>query len=104
VGARLRLRLTPAGEEASEVGADVLIVRPLRKLEWETRLLAPGVLDHEQIFRVVPAGTNRFRIVQEARFEGILAPFARLDDDRRGLVAMIRALARRAGTYQSSSE
>ena len=83
----------------------MLIVHPRRKFEWQTRTFAPGVLDHEQIFRVIPAGPNRWRIVQEARFEGVLAPFVDLDGERRGLARMLRALADRAAAdYQSSSE
>ena len=36
-----------------EAEADVLIVRPLQKIEWRSRTIAPGVLDLEQIFRVI---------------------------------------------------
>jgi len=99
-GARVRFETAAS----SSIDAEVLIVRPLRKLEWESRVLAPGVLDHEQIFRVVPVDARRVRIVHEARWEGVLAPLARIEDDREGLSAMIRALARRAAAYQSSSE
>ena len=99
-GSELALRV-----EGDAQDAEVLIVRPLRKLEWRSRTLAPGLRDHEQIFRVVPLGPERVRVVSETRFEGLLAPFADLDDHRRGFQAMIRALARRAeGVYQSSSE
>ena len=54
--------------------------------------LAPGVLDHEQIFRVIPRRAPAGGSSQEARFEGLLAPFVDLDDERRGT----RADARRA--------
>jgi hypothetical protein len=68
-------------------------------------VLVPGLLDHEQIFRVLPLGPTRFRLVQEARFEGLLAPFANLDGERRGLATMVEALAKRATSrYQSASE
>jgi hypothetical protein len=107
VGEEVELRLEPPGEEAESHTATVLIVRPRRKIEWETRLVVPfpGVLDHEQIFRVLPLGGNRWRIVSEARFEGLLAPFADVDGERAGLERMIEALAERAPRYfQSSSE
>jgi hypothetical protein len=104
-GAGLSLDARPPGEDAEELDAEVIVVRPGRKLEWETRTVAPGVLDHEQIFRTLPAGPGRCRIVHEARFEGVLAPLADVDGERRGLAAMIAALARRAeADYQSSSE
>jgi hypothetical protein len=104
-GAELELTVDAADEEAEDATAEVLIVHPRRKLEWRTRVLAPGLLDHEQIFRVLPLGPRRFRLVQEARFEGLLAPFADLDGERRGLVSMVEALAERAeARYQSTSE
>jgi hypothetical protein len=103
-GATVKLRVEPPGEQADDVSAEVLIVHPRRKIEWQTRMLGPGVLDHEQIFRVLPLGPNRFRIVQEARFEGVLVPFVDFEGEHRGLVRMLRALATRAErSYQSSS-
>jgi hypothetical protein len=103
-GATVDLHAEPQGEDAEDLTAKVLIVHPRRKLEWQTRKFAPGVLDHEQIFRVIPAGPNRWRIVQEARFEGVLALFVDLDGERRGLALMLQALADRAAAgYQSSS-
>ena len=104
-GATIELHAEPQGEDAEDLTAKVLIVHPRRKFEWQSRTLAPGVLDHEQIFRVIPAGQNRWRIVQEARFEGVLTPFVDLDGERRGLARMLQALADRAAAdYQSSSE
>lgn len=106
VGATLELTLEPSGETTETHEATVLIVRIQRKLEWETRLVGPlpGVLDHEQIFRVLPLDGNRWRVVSEARFEGLLAPFADVDGERAGLARMLEALAREAPRYQSSSE
>ena len=104
-GATIEFHAEPQGEDAEDLTAKVLILHPRRKFEWQTRTVVPGVLDHEQIFRVIPAGPNRWRIVQEARFEGLLAPFADLDGERRGLARMLQALADRAAAdYQSSSE
>ena len=102
-GAKLELAFRTEGDVSSETeGATVLIVRPRRKLEWETRELAPGILDREQIFRVLPRDDGRWDVVQEVRLEGLLAPFADFDDDRRGLAAMLDAIAERAPRYQSS--
>jgi hypothetical protein len=104
-GTELELTLDAADEEAEQVTAEVLIVHPRRKLEWRTRRLVPGLLDHEQIFRVLPLDARRFRVVQEARFEGLLAPIVDLDGERRGLADMVAALAERAtARYQSASE
>jgi hypothetical protein len=90
------------GAEAETRSATVLIVKPRRKLEWRTRILAPGVLDREQVFRVLPMRSGRWLVVQEVRIEGVLAPFADFDDDRAGLVRMLDAIAELAPDYQSS--
>jgi hypothetical protein len=84
----------PDGAEETRKG-EVLIVRPRRKLEWRTRLFAPGILDREQIFRVLPLSPRRFRVVQERRVEGLLAPLADGHGERAGLVSMLAALERR---------
>jgi hypothetical protein len=106
VGSEVELSMAPPREDRETHTAKVLIVRPRRKIEWETRLVLPlpGLLDHEQTFRVLPVGPGRWRIVQEARFEGLLAPFADLDGERAGLALMTAALAERARRYQSSTE
>ena len=42
VGTTLELRAAPPGEDAEELSAELVIVRPRRKLEWKTRTLVPG--------------------------------------------------------------
>jgi hypothetical protein len=101
-GADVELSFRSSGEADTET-AEVLIVRPMRKLEWRTRVVVPGMLDREQIFRVLPREDGRWDVVQEVRLEGVLAPLTDFDDDRRGLVQMLEALAERAPAYQSSA-
>ncbi len=92
-----------AGDSFERQSAKVLIVRPMRKLEWETRTLVPGLLDREQIFRVLPMNrSDRWLVVQEVRLEGLLAPVSDFDADRAGLVAMLAAIRELAPDYQSS--
>ena len=98
----LGFRTGADGAEAETRSAKVLIVRPRRKLEWETRVVAPGFLDREQVFRVLPMRSGRWLVVQEVRLEGVLAPFADFDDDRAGLVRMLKAIVVFAPDYQSS--
>lgn len=94
------IELTYAGE--GDVSADVLIVHPMRKLEWRSRTLAPGILDREQVIRVVPDGEGGFYVVQDVRLEGVLAVVSDLDAERAGFQAMLSALRRAASDYQSS--
>ena len=102
-GSTIELGFRTGSAEVETRSAKVLIVRPRRKLEWETRVVAPGILDREQIFRVLPMRSGRWLVVQEVRLEGVLAPFADFDDDRAGLVRMLKAIALLAPGYQSSS-
>lgn len=105
VGSQIDLRFEPEGGDAATQTGELLVVKPRRKLEWRTRTLVPGLLDYEQVFRVLPLEPGRFRIVQEARFEGLLAPFSDLEPRHEGLARMVAALAERASAslYQSSS-
>jgi hypothetical protein len=102
-GGTLHLTFTSAGASETTASADVLVLHPRRKFEWRTRKLFPGVLDHEQTFRVLPLGSGRFRVVQEARFEGVASLLEDFDDERAGLVAMLAAIAELAPRYQSPS-
>ena len=102
-GSTIELGFRTGSAEVETRSAKVLIVRPRRKLEWETRVVAPGLLDREQVFRVLPMRSGRWLVVQEVRLEGVLAPFADFDDDRAGLVRMLKAIAVVAPDYQSSS-
>jgi hypothetical protein len=102
-GADLSLTFRPEGGDSATRSAEVLVFHPRRKFEWRTRRFLPGVLDYEQVFRVLPLGGGRWRVVQEARIEGLLAPFEDFDDDRAALVEMLHEIAELAPSYQSSS-
>ena len=102
-GSEVSLTLRPKGGDATTRSAEILVLHPRRKFEWRTRRLLPGVLDYEQVFRILPLGGERWRVVQEARIEGLLALFEDFDDDRAALVDMLDAIAELAPRYQSSS-
>jgi hypothetical protein len=99
----LRLRSGGTTGDTESRSAEMLIVRPQRKLEWRTRVLAPGVLDREQIFRIVPEPSGRWVVMQDLKLEGVLAPFVDVDEEREGLAAMLEAIAEAAPSYQSSA-
>lgn len=96
VGAEVDFHLEPRSGEPNDIECEVLDVKLMRKLRWRCRTYAPGVLDREHAFRVIPLGPDRFRLVYEGRWEGVLVPFADLDDRKRGYVRMADALRKRA--------
>lgn len=102
VGSTVELTFRVEGGDARTEDAKILILRPQRKLEWRTRVVAPGILEREQIFRVIPLEDGRWAVVQDVRFEGLFAPFADVDDDRTGLADMLDAIVELAPSYQSS--
>ena len=84
------------GDEPNGTHCDVLDVKEPRKLRWRCRMYAPGVLDREHTFRLLPLGPDRVRLVYEGRWEGVLQPFADLDDWKHGYERMAHALKERA--------
>jgi hypothetical protein len=95
-GSTIELRIEPPGGEIVDARAEVLIVRPKRKLEWQRRRYVPGVLDLESTFRLFWLGPERVRVVYDGRYEGLLAPFEDDAATARGVARMLDALKRRA--------
>ncbi len=94
-GGTLEVRLEPPGGEAQDVSASVAIFRPPRKIQWQSRLLVPGLRDLEYEVIIEPIGAHRAEVFQQARHEGLLAVFADEQQTRAGLLAMSRALKSR---------
>lgn len=70
-----------------------------RELRWQGRLLAGGLLDGEQRFKLVQRSDGSTRFVHSQRFTGLLVPLLRMRLDREarhGFEAMNAALKLRA--------
>jgi hypothetical protein len=97
VGEQIHLRFAPGSGQPRQVDCEVVVVNGMRKLEWICRTYhLPGVLDREHIFRLLPLGSERVRIVYEGRWEGVFVPFSDLGVRQQGYVLMARALKDRA--------
>lgn len=95
-GERIVLRLDPRDAGPQEVECDVLDVKQLRKVLWRCRAYAPGLLDREHTFRLLPLDDDRIRLVYDGRWEGVFVPFADLDDRKSGYRRMAHALKEHA--------
>lgn len=73
-GARLNLRLVPAGGRAMTFRPTVLAVRPAELLRWIGRLIVPGIFDGTHQFALEDLG-GRTRLTQSETFRGLLVPF-----------------------------
>jgi hypothetical protein len=91
-GGTITLRLREGDGELETREAEILILRPPRKLEWRSRMVAPGILDRERIFRVIPLAPGRYQVRHDLRVEGLASPFADVSEDRAGGAAMLAAL------------
>jgi hypothetical protein len=73
-GARLTLRLAPAGGRAMTFRPTVLAARPPGLLRWIGRLIVPGIFDGAHQFALDDLG-GRTRLTQSETFRGLLVPF-----------------------------
>jgi hypothetical protein len=72
-GARLTLRMAPAGGRAMTFRPTVLAARPGELLRWIGRLIVPGIFDGTHQFALEDLG-GRTRLTQSETFRGLLVP------------------------------
>jgi hypothetical protein len=99
-GARLTLRLAPAGGRAMTFRPTVLAARPGEMLRWIGRLIMPGIFDGTHQFALEDLG-GRTRLTQSETFRGLLVPFtgqtiARTETGFRALNQALKERAERA--------
>ena len=94
-GAELDLDIVLPGHDAESLDAEVVIVRPERKVHWQDRLLLPGIRDWEYEFVLEPIDGGRVLVVQQLRIEGLLAPFADKGAAQEALALAAEALEQR---------
>ena len=96
-GARLTLRLAPAGGRAMTFRPTVLAARPGKLLRWIGRLIVPGIFDGTHQFALEDLG-GRTRLTQSETFRGLLVPFTGTTMTRTeaGFHALNQALKERA--------
>lgn len=93
-GGAIDVLLEPDGD-AHELDATIYVFNPPRKLRWQSRLLAPGLMDVEYEVIVAPVSARVTELTQRAREEGLLVPVSSSVPTREGLESMAAALARR---------
>jgi len=96
-GARLTLRMAPAGGRAMTFRPTVLAARPGELLRWIGRLIVPGIFDGTHQFALEDLG-GRTRLTQSETFRGLLVPFTGTTMTRTeaGFHALNQALKERA--------
>ncbi len=96
LGGELDLQLELPNGEIHEINPEIVILRPDRKLRWQSHRVLPGVADREYEVILEPLDAGRVRVFQQMRFEGILAPLTDSSEEQAALDAMASALAKQA--------
>ena len=92
LGGELDLRLELPDGETDEITPEVVILRPDRKLRWQSHRVLPGVADREYEVILEPLDGGRVLVFQQMRIEGILAPLTDSGKEQAALDAMASAL------------
>jgi hypothetical protein len=95
-GESLDIVLATPDHGSRAITATIYVLRPPRKLRWQSRTLVPGLRDLEYEIIVAPLGPDRSQVQQRARYEGLLAVFVDEEATSVGLERMAAALAHRA--------
>ena len=97
-GARLAVRITPAGGKGMAFSPVVTELRDAAVLEWQGHLLIPGIFDGRHRFELTPNGDGTTSFVQSETFSGVTIPFvgSMLEDTRRGFEAFNAAIKARS--------
>lgn len=106
-GARLRVRLQPAGGKPMTFRPVVTHVAPPHTFRWKGRSLIPGLFDGEHIFEIEPLGPDRVRLVHREEFSGLLVPVLWKSLNLptwKGFEAMNAVLKRRAEAIHQGKE
>ena len=91
-GATLDLRFKNGNGDLESREVTVVDVNPIHKLRWQDRLAVPGVRDRETTIRVRSFRQGQTVVSVDERFEGLLAPFADVAEERIELERMLAAL------------
>lgn len=98
LGGRIDVRVGAQGD-ANELDATIYVLKPPRKLRWQSRLLLPGLMDVEYEIIVAPVSPRLTQVIQHVRDEGVLVPLTAQVPTRHGLEIMGAALARTAEAH-----
>jgi hypothetical protein len=99
VGAQLKARIVPQGQDGMTFKPRVKVCQPNRELRWLGKLLFGGIFDGEHRFELQEQSDGSTLLIHSERFSGVLVPFMkkRLNNHtKKGFEAMNVALKARA--------
>jgi len=94
-GKTIEVKIQPEGGDPFVFRPRVLLHEKNRMLQWEGRLLLPGIFTGRHSFELTKTAPNTTRLVQKEDFNGILVSFINLDSTEKGFNAMNRELKKR---------
>ena len=95
-GKVIQVQIQPEDGDSMDFEPTVLRYEDNLVLEWEGRLLMPGIFTGKHTFVLEEIGPNETRLIQKEEFQGILVPFFNFDGTEAGFNSMNQELKKRA--------
>lgn len=95
-GGPIAVTIQPRGGDPMDFNPEVLQLKEKEILQWQGRLLFPGIFTGKHTFRMAGIGATATKFIHSEEFSGILVPFINLEPTREGFMDMNEALKVRA--------
>jgi hypothetical protein len=94
-GDTIRVTFHTKGSDPVVFTPTVIERREMEMLQWEGRLLMPGIFTGRHTFQLVQIGPGSTKLIQKEDFNGILVPFFNFDSTVEGFTLMNGELKKR---------
>lgn len=94
-GDTIEVTFKTEGSEPIVFTPTIITLKENETLQWEGRLIMPGIFTGTHAFELAPVDAGRTRLAQKEDFSGILVPFFSFDSTIAGFAAMNEQLKSR---------
>ena len=95
IGNRIHATIQPEGGKAMIFKPVILSFEKDKILQWEGRLLLPGIFTGKHTFQFIKIDDHKTKLIQKEDFSGILVPFFDLNPTLKGFKSMNELLKKR---------
>ncbi|PSB03931.1 SRPBCC domain-containing protein [Merismopedia glauca] len=72
VGSQLQITAQPPGFKRMTMNPTIVKVENCQELRWKGKVIAPGILDGEHIFKLEEVAPHRTKLIQQEFYSGLL--------------------------------